>query len=254
MPSVIKSFLFSFRRVYGFLSSFLTTGMRYLLNQEVWLSQKCLPVFPWPLCLFHLPISPVFLSHLSLCQICPALHHAALVHVNSMLETIPVKTEVDRFIGIDYSLIDDPVVTPRGLDMHFRVCLWHVLYLIISHSGLRVTMSMFVSAGNVFWPVWSEWHVDKLRCRPRYQRAWKDGVSCSVWVFLWQWNVFLLQSRNLPHEHRQWEGHNHHSPLTHWLQKPQQSSETTTTPQNHHWLPVPLKLTKTSRPKITPEH
>lgn len=124
--------------------------MRYLLNQKVWLSQKCLPVFPWPLCLFHLPISPVFLSHLSLCQICPALHHAALVHVNSMLETIPVKTEVDRFIGIDYSLIDDPVVTPRGLDMHFRVCLWHVLYLIISHSGLTLTMSMLCLQGMFF--------------------------------------------------------------------------------------------------------
>ncbi|XP_040889970.1 phospholipid transfer protein [Toxotes jaculatrix] len=73
-------------RVYDFLASFLTTGMRFLLNQ----------------------------------QICPALNHAALVHVNSMLETIPVRTEVDQFIGIDYSLIDDPVVTSRSLDMHFR--------------------------------------------------------------------------------------------------------------------------------------
>ncbi|KAI3369657.1 hypothetical protein L3Q82_024501, partial [Scortum barcoo] len=73
-------------RVYHFLSSFLTTGMRFLLNQ----------------------------------QICPALNHAALVHVNSMLETIPVKTEVDQYIGIDYSLIDDPVVTSGSLDMNFR--------------------------------------------------------------------------------------------------------------------------------------
>lgn len=73
-------------RVYDFLSSFLTSGMRFLLNQ----------------------------------QICPALNHAALVHVNSMLDTIPVKTEVDEYIGIDYSLIDDPVVTSRSLDMHFR--------------------------------------------------------------------------------------------------------------------------------------
>uniref|UniRef100_A0A8C4HXP1 Phospholipid transfer protein n=1 Tax=Dicentrarchus labrax TaxID=13489 RepID=A0A8C4HXP1_DICLA len=73
-------------RVYDFLASFLTTGMRFLLNQ----------------------------------QICPALNHAALVHVNSMLDTIPVRTEVDQYIGIDYSLIDDPVVTSRSLDMHFR--------------------------------------------------------------------------------------------------------------------------------------
>uniref|UniRef100_A0A8D3A297 Phospholipid transfer protein n=1 Tax=Scophthalmus maximus TaxID=52904 RepID=A0A8D3A297_SCOMX len=73
-------------RVYDFLASFLTTGMRFLLNQKI----------------------------------CPALDHAALVHVNSMLETIPVKTEVDNYIGIDYSLIDDPVVTSRSLDMNFR--------------------------------------------------------------------------------------------------------------------------------------
>ncbi|KAM6927875.1 phospholipid transfer protein [Xenentodon cancila] len=73
-------------RVYDVLARFLTTGMRFYLNQ----------------------------------RICPALNHAALVHVNSMLETIPVRTEVDEYIGIDYSLIDDPVVTPRSLDMHFR--------------------------------------------------------------------------------------------------------------------------------------
>lgn len=73
-------------KVYDFLGRVLTTGMRFLLNQ----------------------------------QICPALNHAALVHVNSLLETIPVRTEVDQFIGIDYSLIDDPVVTSRSLDMNFR--------------------------------------------------------------------------------------------------------------------------------------
>ncbi|XP_029005966.1 phospholipid transfer protein isoform X1 [Betta splendens] len=73
-------------RVYDFLARFLTTGMRFLLNQ----------------------------------QICPALNHAALVHMNTMLETIPVRSEVDQYIGIDYSLIDDPVVTSRSLDMHFR--------------------------------------------------------------------------------------------------------------------------------------
>uniref|UniRef100_UPI0037E75C5B phospholipid transfer protein n=1 Tax=Semicossyphus pulcher TaxID=241346 RepID=UPI0037E75C5B len=73
-------------KVYEFLSNLLTTGMRLLLNN----------------------------------QICPALNHAALDLVNSMLETIPVRTEVDQYIGIDYSLIDDPVVTSRSLDMNFR--------------------------------------------------------------------------------------------------------------------------------------
>ncbi|XP_034023132.1 phospholipid transfer protein, partial [Thalassophryne amazonica] len=73
-------------KVYGFLSTYVTTGMRFLLNQKI----------------------------------CPALHHAALVQINSMLETIPVRTTVDQFIGIDYSLLSDPVVTSRSLDMHFR--------------------------------------------------------------------------------------------------------------------------------------
>lgn len=73
-------------KVYDFLSKFLTTGMRYVLNQKI----------------------------------CPALDHAALVQVNSLLDTIPVRTEVDEFIGIDYSLISDPVVTSQSLDMHFR--------------------------------------------------------------------------------------------------------------------------------------
>lgn len=73
-------------RVYDFLASFLTTGMRFLLNQKI----------------------------------CPALNHAAVIHVNSMLETIPVRTEVDQYIGIDYSLINDPIVTSQSLDMNFR--------------------------------------------------------------------------------------------------------------------------------------
>ncbi|KAG7494412.1 phospholipid transfer protein [Solea senegalensis] len=83
-------------RVYDFLASFLTTGMRFILNQKI----------------------------------CPALDHAALLHVNSMLETIPVKTDVDQFIGIDYSLIDDPVVTSRSLDMNFRG-----MFFDLSHHG-----------------------------------------------------------------------------------------------------------------------
>lgn len=73
-------------KVYDFLASFLTTGMRFLLNQKL----------------------------------CPVLDHAALVHVNSMLDTIPVRTEVDHYIGIDYSLLTDPRVTDRSLNLDFK--------------------------------------------------------------------------------------------------------------------------------------
>uniref|UniRef100_A0A672NDQ2 Phospholipid transfer protein-like n=1 Tax=Sinocyclocheilus grahami TaxID=75366 RepID=A0A672NDQ2_SINGR len=73
-------------RVYDFIGAFLTTGMRFVLNK----------------------------------QICPALNHAALVLVNQLLETIPVRAEVDNYVGIDYSLLNDPVVTETSLDMDFR--------------------------------------------------------------------------------------------------------------------------------------
>ncbi|XP_072294643.1 phospholipid transfer protein [Eucyclogobius newberryi] len=73
-------------KVYDFMASFLTTGLRFLLNQKL----------------------------------CPVLDNAALVHVNSMLDTIPVRSEVDYYIGIDYSLLSDPRVTERSLDMDFR--------------------------------------------------------------------------------------------------------------------------------------
>ncbi|XP_062835328.1 phospholipid transfer protein isoform X3 [Anolis carolinensis] len=75
------------RRVYQFLSTFITTGMRFLLNQ----------------------------------QICPVLNHAGLVLLNSVLDTVPVRNPVDDHIGIDYSLLDDPVVTASTMDLAFKV-------------------------------------------------------------------------------------------------------------------------------------
>lgn len=74
------------KRVYEFLATFITTGMRFLLNQ----------------------------------QICPALKHAGLVLLNSVLRTIPVKNPVDDYIGIDYSLLSNPLVSEDSLDMDFR--------------------------------------------------------------------------------------------------------------------------------------
>uniref|UniRef100_A0A9J7YQJ2 Phospholipid transfer protein n=1 Tax=Cyprinus carpio carpio TaxID=630221 RepID=A0A9J7YQJ2_CYPCA len=79
-------FQYTIKEYVYFIYSFLTTGMRFLLNK----------------------------------QICPALNHAALVLVNQLLETIPVRTEVDSYVGIDYSLLSDPVVTETSLDMDFR--------------------------------------------------------------------------------------------------------------------------------------
>uniref|UniRef100_A0A4W4EVM6 Phospholipid transfer protein n=1 Tax=Electrophorus electricus TaxID=8005 RepID=A0A4W4EVM6_ELEEL len=81
-----RRILYWFLRVYDFIATFLTTGMRFVLNQKI----------------------------------CPSLKHAALVLVNQLLETIPVRTEVDKYVGIDYSLLSDPVVTGSSLDMHFK--------------------------------------------------------------------------------------------------------------------------------------
>nr|XP_025974777.1 phospholipid transfer protein isoform X1 [Dromaius novaehollandiae] len=74
------------RKVYEFLSTFIITGMRYLLSQ----------------------------------QICPALNHASLVLLNSVLDTVPVRNYVDEHIGIDYSLLRDPVVSTDTLDLDFK--------------------------------------------------------------------------------------------------------------------------------------
>ncbi|XP_074067322.1 phospholipid transfer protein [Macrotis lagotis] len=76
----------TFKKVYDFLSTFIISGMRFLLNQ----------------------------------QICPVLHHAGLVLLNSLLDTVPVRSAVDQHVGIDYSLLSDPVTSASNLDMDFR--------------------------------------------------------------------------------------------------------------------------------------
>lgn len=116
--------------------------MRFLLNQQVChLSPSVSPVSVLPVCLTWA---------LSLSQICPALNHAALVHVNAMLDTIPVRTEVDEYIGIDYSLIDDPVVTSRSLDMHFRVSLMLVSYAWVNVDWCQQCMCVLCLQGMFF--------------------------------------------------------------------------------------------------------
>ncbi|GAB1287203.1 Phospholipid transfer protein [Apodemus speciosus] len=77
----------TFRRMYNFFSTFITSGMRFLLNQ----------------------------------QICPVLFHAGTVLLNSLLDTVPVRSSVDDLVGIDYSLLKDPVVSNGNLDMEFRL-------------------------------------------------------------------------------------------------------------------------------------
>ncbi|PNJ85998.1 PLTP isoform 2 [Pongo abelii] len=81
-----RQLLYWFLKVYDFLSTFITSGMRFLLNQ----------------------------------QICPVLYHAGTVLLNSLLDTVPVRSSVDELVGIDYSLMKDPVASTSNLDMDFR--------------------------------------------------------------------------------------------------------------------------------------
>ncbi|XP_053527374.1 phospholipid transfer protein isoform X1 [Artibeus jamaicensis] len=76
----------TFGKLYEILSTFITSGMRFLLNQ----------------------------------QICPVLYHAGTVLLNSLLDTVPVRSSVDNLVGIDYSLLKDPEVSASNLDMDFR--------------------------------------------------------------------------------------------------------------------------------------
>uniref|UniRef100_A0A8C8WBP1 Phospholipid transfer protein n=2 Tax=Panthera TaxID=9688 RepID=A0A8C8WBP1_PANLE len=81
-----RQLLYWFLKVYEFLSTFITSGMRFLLNQ----------------------------------QICPVLYHAGMVLLNSLLDTVPVRSNVDELVGIDYSLLKDPAASASNLDMDFR--------------------------------------------------------------------------------------------------------------------------------------
>uniref|UniRef100_A0A2K6R8S7 Phospholipid transfer protein n=1 Tax=Rhinopithecus roxellana TaxID=61622 RepID=A0A2K6R8S7_RHIRO len=81
-----RQLLYWFLKVYDFLSTFITSGMRFLLNQ----------------------------------QICPVLYHAGMVLLNALLDTMPVRSSVDELVGIDYSLMKDPVASTSNLDMDFR--------------------------------------------------------------------------------------------------------------------------------------
>uniref|UniRef100_A0A7N4Q1Y3 Phospholipid transfer protein n=1 Tax=Sarcophilus harrisii TaxID=9305 RepID=A0A7N4Q1Y3_SARHA len=81
-----RELLYWFLKIYEFLSTFIISGMGFLLDQ----------------------------------QICPVLYHAGLVLLNSLLDTVPVRSAVDQHVGIDYSLLNDPVTSASNLDMDFR--------------------------------------------------------------------------------------------------------------------------------------
>uniref|UniRef100_A0A8D1E0S2 Phospholipid transfer protein n=1 Tax=Sus scrofa TaxID=9823 RepID=A0A8D1E0S2_PIG len=74
------------QKVYEFLSTFITSGRHFLLNQEI----------------------------------CPVLYYAGTVLLNSLLDTVPVHGAVDELVGIDYSLLKDPVASTSNLDMEFQ--------------------------------------------------------------------------------------------------------------------------------------
>ncbi|XP_042197636.1 phospholipid transfer protein isoform X2 [Callorhinchus milii] len=86
ISSLTAQFSGTLKSVYQIMSVFLTMGIRFLLNK----------------------------------QICPVLSHAALVSLNTMMDTVPVRTPVDKYVGIDYSLLSDPKVMSDRLDMDFR--------------------------------------------------------------------------------------------------------------------------------------
>ncbi|KAF4023707.1 hypothetical protein G4228_015335 [Cervus hanglu yarkandensis] len=108
-------------KVYEFLSTFITSGMRFLLNQQVWAvadgggvlgGQRRGGV--------GVPSLAKILTLATTSQICPVLYHAGTVLLNSLLDTVPVRSAVDELVGIDYSLLKDPMASTSNLDMEFR--------------------------------------------------------------------------------------------------------------------------------------
>lgn len=88
-----------------------------------------------------------------------------------MLLLLLVRSEVDSYIGIDYSLLKDPVITDHSLDMDFRVsefpmsCFSFVTNLQIKFvvAGLELLPSSphlccLPCIGYVLWTSEWDWH------------------------------------------------------------------------------------------------
>lgn len=88
----------SCRKVYEFLSTFIVTGMRFLLSQQVWLSGDrrwnprepgLAPQREGGSRSSYAPGAIPLLAQPLAFQICPSLEHASLVLLNSLLDTVP---------------------------------------------------------------------------------------------------------------------------------------------------------------------
>ncbi|KAK2110066.1 hypothetical protein P7K49_009812 [Saguinus oedipus] len=120
------------KKVYEFLSTFITSGMRFLLNQ----------------------------------QICPVLYHAGTVLLNSLLDTIPVRSSVDDLVGIDYSLMKDPVASTSNLDMDFRHRAKRYLLSVQSAS----TLTLSAPPQGAFFPLTEKnWSLPNRAVEPQLQ-------------------------------------------------------------------------------------
>lgn len=73
--------------MYEFLSTFITSGMRFLLNQQVRTvagGGTC-----WRTTGVGVPSLAKTLTGAATSQICPVLYHAGTVLLNSLLDTVP---------------------------------------------------------------------------------------------------------------------------------------------------------------------
>ncbi|XP_034861586.1 lipopolysaccharide-binding protein [Mirounga leonina] len=73
----------------------------------------------WLLNLFHNQIESKFRRVLE-SKICKMLQNSVTSDLQPYLQTLPVKTEIDSFAGIDYSLMEPPRATAQMLDVMFK--------------------------------------------------------------------------------------------------------------------------------------
>ncbi|XP_021544951.1 lipopolysaccharide-binding protein [Neomonachus schauinslandi] len=73
----------------------------------------------WLLNLFHNEIESRFRRVLE-SKICQMLQNSVTSDLQPYLQTLPVKTEIDSFAGIDYSLMEAPRATAQMLDVMFK--------------------------------------------------------------------------------------------------------------------------------------
>lgn len=181
------------------MASFLTTGMRFLLNKKVGLFYLsfCKKYSFLSGCVFVIDI-PTFLTSMSKRSVQLWIMLLWFMWMQCWRQYLWEQRLIDT-LGLIILWVLTRWSHPEALTWTSGSGSSPYKHDITGASLIPTHCVLFL--GDVFWTYGSEWHTDEPSCWTNHQRVRQDGVSCFVGVFLWQWNVLLLQSRNIPDGH-----------------------------------------------------